>query len=88
MAKPFVKWIGSESILLDNLLDTLPLDDFKGTYHEPFLGGGVVLLGVLSKWPNLKCEASDINEVLVYCYKNIQKRLHQVLSAAHCDRPT
>jgi DNA adenine methylase len=44
-AKPFLKWAGGKTQLLDEITKRLPqqlLDDQVDTYIEPFLGGGAV----------------------------------------------
>lgn len=45
-AKPFIKWVGGKSQLLEQLDAQLPVDfaDWKdATYIEPFVGGGAML---------------------------------------------
>jgi len=46
LAKPFVKWAGGKTQLLDEIDRCLPKDDFVSgkidTYVEPFVGGGAV----------------------------------------------
>ena len=44
--KPFLKWIGGKTQIIENILDKFPSQ--IGNYHEPYLGGGSVLLTVLS----------------------------------------
>jgi len=74
--KPILKWVGGKTQILDKLLSRFPKNIVN--YHEPFLGGGSVLLGVLSAIKNNeiilkeKVYAYDINEVLISMYKNIQ----------------
>ena len=45
-AKPFIKWVGGKSQLIDQLDALLP-EDFalwdNVTYIEPFVGGGAML---------------------------------------------
>ena len=45
LQKPFLKWAGGKSQLLEKILQKFP--DEMENYHEIFLGGGSVLLGVL-----------------------------------------
>ncbi len=70
--KPFLKWVGGKTQILDEVLDLFPTT--IQNYHEPFLGGGSVLLGMLSR--NIKVTgtiyASDLNSNLIGLYKNIQ----------------
>jgi DNA adenine methylase len=80
--KPFLKWVGGKQKLLKTVLDSFPRE--MNQYHEPFLGGGSVLLGVLSAkaqgWFTIRGEiyASDANEPLIWVYKNIQTRPNEV----------
>ena len=74
--KPIVKWLGGKSQIIDKLIADFPLE--INNYHEPFLGGGSVLLALLSyvKSGAIKIHgniyACDLNESLIYMYKNIQ----------------
>ena len=74
--KPIIKWIGGKTQIIDKLLLEFPLE--INNYHEIFLGGGSVLFGILT-YIKLgiikifgKIYAYDINEPLIYVYKNIQ----------------
>lgn len=47
IAKPFVKWAGGKTQLLDEIKKSLPKDLCKYsniTYIEPFVGGGCIIL--------------------------------------------
>jgi DNA adenine methylase len=74
--KPILKWVGGKTQILDKLLVEFPPE--MNNYHEIFLGGGSVLLALLIyiKKGNIKVNgkicAYDINEPLIYLYKNIQ----------------
>lgn len=67
--KPLLKWVGGKTQLLDKIIEKLP----EGNYHEPFLGGGSVLLEVLEKRNPAKVCASDINPILIDVYKSVQQ---------------
>lgn len=79
--KPFLKWVGGKTQILDKVLNLFPKN--IDTYHEIFLGGGSVLLGFLSRVEsgiinmNRVC-AYDLNEALIYTYKNIQTNPHEL----------
>ena len=48
--KPFLKWVGGKTQLLDSIHKTLPhalLTEKEFTYVEPFIGGGAVLFSIL-----------------------------------------
>ncbi len=76
IVKPFLKWVGGKTQILEKLLSKFP--KMMKSYHEPFLGGGSVLLGVLSllKAGQIqikgKIYASDLNFKLINLYKHIQ----------------
>lgn len=74
--KPILKWVGGKTQIIDKLLPYFKKD--FNNYHEIFLGGGSVLFAFLI---NIKKElitisgtinAYDLNEPLIYVYKNIQ----------------
>ena len=76
--KPILKWVGGKTQIIDTILAGFPRE--MNNYREVFLGGGSVLLATLAHIAsgNIKIHgavyAYDINEPLVYVYKNIQSR--------------
>jgi DNA adenine methylase len=74
--KPILKWVGGKTQILDKLIIEFPTE--INNYHEIFLGGGSVLLTLLSYVKagiikiNGSIYANDLNEPLIYVYKNIQ----------------
>ena len=74
--KPFLKWVGGKTQILDTILHKIPKE--FDNYHEPFVGGGSVLLAVLSmkERGDIKIKgriyACDLNEGLINVYKHIQ----------------
>ena len=74
--KPILKWVGGKTQIMDKLIADFPVE--INNYHETFLGGGSVLLTLLSYVKNdiIKIHgniyAYDLNEPLIYMYKNIQ----------------
>ena len=76
MQKPFLKWIGGKTQIITDIIDKFPTE--INNYHELFLGGGSVLLALLSLQKENKITikkkiyAYDINKTLINVYKNIQ----------------
>jgi DNA adenine methylase len=74
--KPILKWVGGKTQILDKLLSGFPRE--MNNYHEIFLGGGSVLLALLTYVKNkiIKINgniyAYDLNDALICVYKNIQ----------------
>lgn len=75
--KPFLKWVGGKTQIIKHIIEKIPKEMIN--YHEPFLGGGSVLLAVLSlqKQGTIKIKnkiyAYDINPILINVYRHIQK---------------
>jgi DNA adenine methylase len=74
--KPFLKWVGGKTQMIETIINKFPSS--INNYHELFLGGGSVLLALLSYQRDNKIQiqnniyAYDINEGLINTYKNIQ----------------
>lgn len=75
-AKPFVKWVGGKTQLLEDIKKALPRDLSQWenvTYVEPFVGGGAVLFWILQEYPNItRAVINDINSELICTYRVIQ----------------
>jgi len=74
--KPILKWVGGKTQIIDKIISKFPKE--IDTYYEIFLGGGSVLFALLSYMQNNiikvnKIFAYDLNEPLIFMYKNIQK---------------
>lgn len=76
LAKPFVKWVGGKTQLLEDIKKALPLDLSQRenvTYVEPFVGGGAVLFWILQEYPNItRAVINDINAELICTYRVIR----------------
>ncbi len=77
-AKPFIKWVGGKSQLIEQLETRLPADFDKKediTYIEPFVGGGAMLFHMLQAHKNIKhAVINDINPDLITCYETVRKQ--------------
>lgn len=84
MTKPFLKWAGGKTQIIAEVMARFP--PTMNNYHEPFLGGGSVLLALLSSIASGtitvagKIYASDINSTLIGLYQNIQANPHAVIA--------
>ena len=78
LQKPFLKWAGGKTQIIETVLSKFP-SEIKN-YHEPFLGGGSVLLALLTMISNNKINihgkiyACDSNESLINLYIHIQSK--------------
>lgn len=83
--KPPVKWVGGKTQILDSVLALFPTR--INNYIEPFLGGGAVLLGVLTLWDQNKIQingdiyASDSNPNIIGLFKNLQSHCDELITA-------
>ena len=83
IAKPFLKWAGGKTQLINYIEKALPKDisDAKFTYIEPFAGSGAVLFWMLNNFSNLqKAVINDINQDLINTYKTIASRPKELIS--------
>jgi DNA adenine methylase len=85
--KPILKWVGGKTQLMNNILSIMPNE--INNYHEPFVGGGSVLLGVLSLKQQQKINikgniyAYDLNPAIINLFKHIQNNkddLYKILT--------
>ena len=80
--KPIIKWVGGKTQILETILSNFPKE--IENYHEIFIGGGSVLLGLLIQIKNKEIKvngtinAYDSNEPLIYLYKNIQNNYNKL----------
>ena len=76
-AKPFLKWAGGKTQLLDEFDKRLPtkITDSKviKRYIEPFTGGGAMFFFLKRKYDIKESFLFDINRELIIAYKVIQK---------------
>lgn len=83
LAKPFVKWVGGKTQLLDDIKNVLPHDlSQRGdvVYVEPFVGGGAVMFWILQEYPNItRAVINDINEELICTYRVIKSDVENLI---------
>ena len=78
MCKPFVKWAGGKSQLLNEIRLKYPKNFEK--YCEPFVGGGAVLFDILKNFPIKEILINDINFELMNTYRQIKENLHLLIN--------
>ena len=82
--KPFIKWVGGKTQLLPSILPLVPNE--INNYHELFLGGGSVLLAILSLQRDKKIKingnvyAYDLNESLIYLFNHIKSNKDELFN--------
>ncbi|ELR96542.1 DNA adenine methylase [Gloeocapsa sp. PCC 73106] len=80
--KPFLKWAGGKTQLLETLNELYPKALKNGEcshYIEPFIGGGAVFFDMLQKYPIKSAYISDINFEVIIAYKVIQKSVDKLI---------
>lgn len=83
--KPILKWVGGKTQIINKLIVDFPIE--INNYHEAFLGGGSVLFALLAYVRsgiikiNGNIYAYDLNEPLIYVYKNIQTHHNELYDA-------
>lgn len=77
-AKPFLKWAGGKTQLLDKIVSMLPSK--INNYYEPFLGGGALFFE-LKRLGLIKRQAFlfDANQGLVNAYNQLKYNLNDVV---------
>lgn len=81
-ARPFLKWVGGKTQLLQKFDDFYPYELKNGKltkYVEPFIGGGAVFFDVVQRYNFEYTYISDINKDLVLAYKTIQKNPEKLI---------
>lgn len=84
-AKPFIKWVGGKSQLIEQLDAQLPADFGNwdnATYIELFVGGGAMLFYMLQQHPNIKhAVINDINSDLITYYRTVRDYVEELIPA-------
>lgn len=66
--RPFLRWAGGKTHLLNVLLSFVPDDLDVRTYHEPFVGAGTLFFALQPA----RAFLSDANEHLITCYTYVR----------------
>ncbi|MGN0818699.1 MAG: DNA adenine methylase [Candidatus Coproplasma sp.] len=80
--KPFIKWVGGKSQLLNELEKMIPADGERvlTKYVEPMVGGGALLFNILSKYDFEQIYISDINAELMNAYMAIKNNVDALVA--------
>jgi len=77
--KPFIKWAGGKGQLLKEISKFYPFNNEITKYAEPFIGGGAVLIDILSKYDLKEIYISDINSDLVNTYVIVRDNVEELI---------
>lgn len=82
-AKPFLKWAGGKTQLIEQIQLQIPpeITNKPLTYIEPFVGSGAVLFWMINHVPYLeKIVINDVNQDLIACYQCIQNNVEELIA--------
>ncbi len=77
MAKPFLKWAGGKTQLLQRLTYEAPTE--IDTYYEPFLGGGALFFALQRQERFKNAVLSDVNSELINCFLQVRDSVSDVI---------
>jgi len=83
LARPFLKWAGGKTQLLNAFGKRLPGELKKGKitrYVEPFIGGGAFFFYLNQRFSFERCYICDANEELYLSYRVIQRSVKKLIS--------
>jgi DNA adenine methylase len=69
-ARPFLKWVGGKTQLLDAILRVLPEE--TDTYYEPFVGGGALFFAMAMRKRFRRAVINDWNQELIDTYRVVR----------------
>ena len=80
--KPFVKWVGGKSQLVEQIEKMLPTNGEKvlTKYAEPMVGGGALFFSILSKYDFEELYISDINAELINAYQAVKNDVENLIA--------
>ncbi len=82
VAKPFLKWVGGKTQLVEQLDSNIPDGLAAGSircYVEPFVGGGSFFFHVAQKFQLEKLVIADSNQDLILAYWTIRDRVDDLI---------
>jgi DNA adenine methylase len=82
-AKPFLKWAGGKTQLLEEFSKYFPIELKNGeieNYYEPFLGSGTVFFYVVQNYEIKYALLSDINEELILTFNAVKKDVSSLIT--------
>ena len=80
--KPFLKWAGGKTQLLDEFSQRIPRDLQEGKlpiFVEPFVGGGAVFFHFNNQFQFDECHIFDINEELILAYTVVRDNVQELI---------
>lgn len=80
--KPFVKWVGGKSQLVEQIEKMLPTDGERllTKYAEPMVGGGALFFSILSKYDFEELYIGDINAELINAYRAVKNDVDNLIA--------
>ncbi len=75
LPRPFLKWVGGKTQLLDRIAPHVP--DVVDRYFEPFVGGGAVFF----RFGGEQAVIGDANDELIHCWSIVRDRPDDLIEA-------
>ncbi|WFN33479.1 DNA adenine methylase [Methanogenium sp. S4BF] len=85
--RPFLKWAGGKTQLLEEFAKRIPKELKNGeisTFVEPFIGGGAVFFHFNHKFSFEECHIYDINEELILAYNVVKRDVDDLIECLCC----
>jgi DNA adenine methylase len=82
-AKPFLKWAGGKTQLLDEFSKRLPAgiqDGALTNYVEPFIGGGAFFFYLNKRFSFEQCTIGDANKELILAFRVVRRSIKKLIS--------
>jgi DNA adenine methylase len=81
-AKPFLKWAGGKTQLLEEFTKRIPNELKEGelpVFIEPFVGGGAVFFHFNNQYRFNECHIFDVNEELILAYTVVKNNVEDLI---------